>query len=190
MRRARQGALRVAGLALALAACNDTASPVGAPGMSQVEGKNVAGACSPARFPSNEPALLGCCQDGQRNWVTRDGQQGALRIYDAPPCTEADGVGTDCGVGSDPFKPCAYGPCGARIEWRVIAEAIHIFVPGSKPTKCGWQVAGVAQCLEGCDWPAGATRWNPEPYADQVTYAGLTGTCPYRRCLKGGTPSQ
>ena len=91
--------------------------------------------------------------------------------------------------GSDPFKPCDYGPCGARVEWRVTAEAIHIFQPVSKTEKCGWQVTDVVTCLVGCDWRAGSTRSNPEPYAGQALHGGLTGTCPYRRCLRGGTPA-
>jgi hypothetical protein len=190
MRTAEKGAGQLTTLCLALVACNDPATEAAYSRLTQSSSpSNTALACSPDRFMGNE-TLVACCQDGLRNWATIDGHQAAYRIYDTPACREADGVGTNCGVGSEPFKPCAIGPCGARIEWRVMGDAVHIFEPGSKPSKCGWQVAGVRQCLIGCDWPAGATRWNPEPYTDQATYTGLVGACPYRRCLKGGTPSQ
>jgi hypothetical protein len=180
------------------AACDEASSPagptvvktgssIGNSAPTQIQGdRNVAGACSPGRFMES---VISCCQDGPRNWATIDGHQAALRIYDTPPCTEADGVGTDCGVGSDPFRPCATGPCGARIEWRVVAEAIQIFQPTSKSGKCGWQVSNVSTCLVGCDWPEGSTRSNPEPYAGQATYSGVTAGCPYRRCLRGGIPA-
>ena len=159
-------------------------------GLSQsLQSDHVATACSPHRFPSNE-SFVGCCQDGMRTWSTIGGQSAAFKVYDAPACREDDGIGTNCGIGSEPFKPCAYGPCGGRFEWRVTARAAHIFQPVSQSEKCGWQVAGVTVCLTGCDWPAGATRSNPEPYTDQVTHPGLTGTRPYRRCLRGGTPAQ
>jgi hypothetical protein len=189
MRRTGLMAWHVTALCSVLVACNDTGSLVGTPALSLIQdNKSVAMACSPELLPSNE-TNVGCCQDGNRMWATMDGHRMGYRLYDAPPCREADGLGTNCGVGSDPFKPCDYGPCGARIEWRVTAEAIHIFQPVSKPEKCGWQITNVTTCLVGCDWPVGSNRSNPEPFAGQALYAGLTGTCPYRRCLRGGTPA-
>jgi len=149
--------------------------------------KNAAGPCSPDGFPSGVGNPINCCQEGNRTYHTNDGRTLVYRIH-AAPCTEADGVGTNCGVGSSPFVQCVYGPCGARIEWAVTAEEVHVFVPVSRPGKCGWEVKNVIECRVGCDWPAGAVRQYPEPFVSQVQYPGVTATCPYRNCHVGGIP--
>jgi hypothetical protein len=46
-------------------------------------------------------------------------------------------------VGSNPFKPCTYSPCGARTEWIFRGEEVKVFKPISKPNKCGWHVWGI-----------------------------------------------
>ena len=63
-------------------------------------------------------------------------------------------------VPADPTGTCVYGPCGARIEWSVDAEAVHIFKPTSKPGTCGWAVENVTtcsppQCGDDRGWPVG-----------------------------------
>jgi hypothetical protein len=151
--------------------------------------KNAAGTCSPDGFSSAVGNPISCCQDGNRTWDTRDGRTLAFRVH-AAACTEADGVGTNCGVGSSPFVQCTYGPCGARIEWAVTGKQVHIFGPVSMPNKCGWEVENVVACRVGCDWPAGAVREYPEPFVDQIEYGSLTATCSYSNCLVGGIPAR
>ena len=148
--------------------------------------------CSSGRFPTNVSNPVQCCQDGNRTWHTNDGRVLAYRTY-GRPCREANGVGTNCGVGSTPFVPCAFGPCGGMTVWAVLADEVRVFFPISKPKKCGWEVRNIQTCLisedpDGCVGPPGSTRSKPEPYVDQLLYPGLISTCPFTRCLKGGTP--
>jgi hypothetical protein len=177
----------VATACIPLAACQDAADDdESVQEVSQSD--NVAGECSPDRFPSAVGNPISCCQEGRKTWHTNDGKTLALRVA-GTACTEADGVGTNCGVGSSPFVQCTFGPCGIKSEWAVTAEEVHVFKPVGKPEKCGWEVKNVSSCLVGCAWPQGAVREYPEPFVDQVEYGGLTSTCPYTRCLAGGTPS-
>ena len=97
-------------------------------------------------------------------------------------------------MGSVPFVPCAYGPCGARTEWAIVAEEVRIFEPVSKPNKCGWEVRDIADVIvctdpDGCDWQVKGFRFYPEPYTDQPIYGGVTATCPFVRCRVGGVPA-
>lgn len=152
-----------------------------------------AGMCSGDRFPTSTSNPVQCCQDGNRTWHTNDNRVLSYRLY-GEACREADGVGTNCGVGSTPFVPCAYGPCGVRTEWAIAAEAVHIFHPTSKPAKCGWEVSKIIECRvssdpDGCG-RLGTTRSYPEPYTDQPLYSGVAATCPFRQCLVGGTPAE
>lgn len=152
-----------------------------------------AGMCSGDRFPTSVGNPAQCCQDGNRTWHANDNRVLSYRIY-GEACREADGVGTNCGVGSTPFVPCAYGPCGVRTEWAIEAEAVHVFHPTSKPAKCGWEVSKIIGCRVSSE-PAGCgrlgnTRSYPEPYTDQLLYSGVTATCSFRRCLVGGTPAE
>ena len=152
-----------------------------------------AGICSGDRFPTSTSNPVQCCQDGNRTWHTNDNRVLSYRLY-GEACREADGVGTNCGVGSTPFVPCAYGPCGVRTEWAIAAEAVHIFHPTSKPAKCGWEVSKIIECRvssdpDGCG-RLGTTRSYPEPYTDQLLYSGVAATCPFRQCLVGGTPAE
>jgi hypothetical protein len=150
----------------------------------QSDDKRKAGNCSPDRFPSAVGNPISCCQEGNRTYHTNDGKTLALRVF-AKPCTEADGESTNCeGTG------CVYGPCGARIEWAVTAEAVRVFKPVSKPEKCGWDVQKVINCRVGCDWPPGSNREYPEPFTNQVQYPGLTSTCPFTGCARGGIPTR
>lgn len=152
-----------------------------------------AGICSGDRFPTSTSNPVQCCQDGNRTWHTNDNRVLSYRLY-GEACREADGVGTNCGVGSTRFVPCAYGPCGVRTEWAIAAEAVHIFHPTSKPAKCGWEVSKIIECRvssdpDGCG-RLGTTRSYPEPYTDQLLYSGVAATCPFRQCLVGGTPAE
>lgn len=152
---------------------------------------SVAEVCSPDRFPPGTPVEQ-CCQDKNRTWHTTDGGVVVFRTY-GPPCREDDGVGTNCGMGSNPFKLCTYGPCGAKNEWVIEGES-NIFHPYSKPKKCGWSVVNIYRVFpcndpDGCLPPSGSRQF-PEPYTDQEPYGGLIGTCPFRRCLNGGIPAE
>jgi hypothetical protein len=165
----------------------------GASGESTQGEQSVAEMCSGDRFPTNLPNPVQCCQDGHRTWHTNDNRVLSYRTY-GEACREADGVGTNCGVGSTPFVPCAYGPCGAKTEWAIEAEDVQIFEPMSKPTKCGWEVLNIIACRvtadpDGCA-KIGGTRSYPEPYTDQTLYSRVTSTCPFRRCLVGGVPAE
>jgi len=156
-------------------------------------GQPVAEECWADRFPVLGGIPVQCCQDGQRTWHTNDNRVLAFRTYGSP-CREADGIGVNCGVGSVPFVPCAYGPCGGRNEWAIVAEEVRIFEPVSKPNKCGWEVRDIVDVIictdpDGCEWQVKGFRFYPEPYADQPIYGGVTSTCPFRRCLVGGVPT-
>jgi hypothetical protein len=157
----------------------------------ELSGANRAGTCSPDGFSTRtSPEVLMCCQDGHRTWSTRDGTSLAFRVH-ATACTEDDGVSTNCGIGSVPFKQCTYGPCGARIEWAVEAAEVRIFMPRSKLDKCGWEVSDIGECLTGdtCDWYKKGVRHFPEPYSDQPLYPGVIAGCQFNRCFVGGIPS-
>ncbi len=180
----------IAATCLSLGGCSD-AGPVADPRLLATTGSDqrIASLCSAERFPTNQVNSISCCQDGDRTWHTNNGTRLVFRTYDGNVCTEADGISTNCGVGTSPFVPCTYGPCGAKNEWAVDAEAVFVFMPTSKPDKCGWEARGVTGCALGCDWPTGAVRGHPEPFVDQVQYGGTANSCPYTRCLKGGIPS-
>ena len=89
---------------------------------------------------------------------------------------------------------CVYGPCGARIEWSVDAEAVHIFKPISNPGTCGWAVENVTtcsppQCGDDRGWPLGVDRHHPEPYEGQDLYDEVVlPSCRFRTCEAGGVP--
>jgi hypothetical protein len=105
----------------------------------------------------------------------------------AARAAKANGKSTNCEGGED--EGCVYGPCGGKKEWVVEAEEVHIFKPVSKPRKCGWAVRNVIACKVGCDWPKGSNRSYPESFTNQTEYPGVTATCPFNRCVRGGTPT-
>jgi hypothetical protein len=148
--------------------------------------KKVTGAtpCSGSNFPSNIANPPECCQDGEFLWhIVGSGAdigKVAKRML-GRPCTQANGR-VNCGVGSNPFVQCTFGPCGAAKVWAAGISPSHVFVPGSQPKVCGWDTNGDPVPLEG-----GATYY-PEPYAGQTLYPGVTATCPYTTCLPDGTP--
>jgi hypothetical protein len=171
------------GVSVRLFAARPSESAQGkSPGAELCDGKRFPVALSPAQ----------CCQDGNRAWIkAANSNIVVLRTY-GPPCREDDGVSTNCGVGSEPFKPCAYGPCSAKNEWAIRGETANIFHPTSKPKMCGWSVTNMLE-FPICNDPGGCgnlggTRDFPEPYTNQTVYAGVPGTCPYTKCRKGGTP--
>ncbi len=143
--------------------------------------------CSSDRFPTGTGNSSQCCQEGNRTWHKSSNGNLVYRTY-GEPCREEDGVGVNCGEGSN--KLCAYGPCGARVEWALEAEYAYVFRPTSKPNKCGWSAVNITDYFlckdpDGCG-RIGGTRDYPEPYTGQPLYGGVTGTCPYKRCLAGG----
>jgi hypothetical protein len=156
-------------------------------------GRPRAGACSDDRFPNTLPNPVQCCQDGNRTWHTTASGILVYRTY-GPACREADGVGTNCGLGSDPFVPCAYGPCGTKNEWSIGAEEVWVFAPVSMPSKCGWEARGITRCTttdaDGCEWQKRGVRGFPEPYVDQPVYGGVAASCSYTHCLAGGRPAR
>lgn len=129
----------------------------------------------------------------------------AQRVYGAA-CREADGVGTNCGQGSDPFQACAYGPCGAKSEWLMQTEPvalgsglcepghdcpIHIFEPDR--SRCGFQAEDIMDCISDDHPRCGDVTppdvfWYPEPYVDHPLSGTIVGTCPFNECKVGGTP--
>jgi len=149
-----------------------------------------AGNCSGDRFRKDRPNPISCCQVGDHTYATPDGKTLVFRSF-AKPCTEADGRSTNCVVQEegDP-QACVYGACGGKIEWRVKAEKVHIFKPVSRPEQCGWAAVGNLTCIEGdCkDWPTGG-RSKPESFTNQTEYPGVTATCPFAHCVRGGTPT-
>jgi hypothetical protein len=182
----------VAALCISLAACNDSRITGGerfdefqTPQIALE--KNIGGDCSGDTFPSNLPGPLSCCQDGNRTFHTTSNASGAGTVLalrgQGTACTEADGVSTNCGVGT--AGPCFNGPCGAHIEWAVIAEEAHVFYPESKPAMCGYEVKNVIEVRSGVDWAVGSSHAKPEAFADQQEHSGATATCPYRRCVAG-----
>jgi hypothetical protein len=184
--------IRFAARTLAAAVCLSFAVSYAAPNAARNtseheqpnEKRNVAGPCSPDGFPTRTGNPISCCQDGNRTWHTNDGKTLVLRIR-GTPCTEADGVGTNCSG-----RECTYGPCGSRVEWAVTAKEVHIFRPNSKPETCGWEANDVIACKVGCDWPEGAVRRHPEAFVGQKEYPGVTAACLFTDCLKGGIPKQ
>jgi hypothetical protein len=173
---------------LLLLGCEGSGIPVDA---EELAVRAPAGTCDGGRFPTINP-VESCCEEVNRTWHMPGGGRLAYRVY-GDPCREADGVGTQCGAGSDPFVPCVYGPCGARNVWVLHAEEIHVFRPVSNPDKCGWHAEGITSCqsFEGdeCEWENQGSRSFPEPYDGQEGYEGTTPSCPYRRCLVGGIPA-
>lgn len=186
MREIRFAARAVAAACLSLAVSYAGANPTAKTSEHErpKDKKNVAGPCSPDGFPAGNVNPISCCQDGNRAWHTNDGKTLVLRIY-GTPCTEADGVGTNCSG-----RECTYGPCGAKVEWAVTAQEVHIFRPNSKPETCGWEANHIIACRVGCDWPAGAVRNHPEPFVGQKEYPGVIAACPFTDCLKGGIPKR
>lgn len=142
--------------------------------------------CSGSGFPTNVGDPLQCCQDGEFTWhiVGSGANLGrvAKRIY-GRPCRQSDGVSKNCGVGTNPFVPCTFGPCGSRTEWVAGSNPSRVFVPSSQPNVCGWDTNGDPVAAEG-----GASYY-PEPYTSQTLYPGVTATCPYNLCLIDGTPA-
>jgi hypothetical protein len=177
---------------VSLVGCSEPAGP-------SVEGivrdiQAVAGDCDGGHFGFNQglPNPLSCCQDGNGSWHTNDGKMLAHRVH-GDPCREADGTGTNCGLGSQPFVQCEYGPCSSRKVWVLQAASVHIFHPTSNPAKCGWDAEGIKSCQnfegEECDWQVKGSRSFPEPFTDQAVYDGTTATCPFTQCLVGGIPA-
>jgi hypothetical protein len=152
--------------------------------------KTIVSNCSPDGFPITVDGVKkvpqSCCQEGNRTYHTNDGETLAFRIL-AKPCTEADGVSTNC-----EGRGCFYGPCGAKIVRAVTAKKVNIFKPASEPEKCGWSVHNFINCKEGdCkDWPNHAKRSEPERFNNQEEYSGLTPGCPYTGCARGGIPTR
>ncbi len=149
--------------------------------------KKVTGArpCSGSNFPSNIANPPECCSDGEFIWQIVGsgadiGKVGKRML--SSPCRQANGVSVNCGVGSNPFVQCTFGPCGAAKVWAAGINPSHVFVPGSQPNVCGWDTNGVPVPLEG------GTTYSPEPYTGQPAYPGVIATCPYRDCLPDGTP--
>jgi hypothetical protein len=97
----------------------------------------------------------------------------AQRSY-GKPCRQSDGVSMHCGIGTSPFVPCAYGPCGARIDWVAGSNPSFVFFPTSQPRVCGWDARGQSSF--------------PEPFTNQTLYPGVTPTCSFTDCLPDGTP--
>ena len=164
----------------------------GAPQKPSQPAQSLAEICSSDRFSVNSQDPVQCCQDGNRTWDAPDSQRLVYRVYGLP-CREADGVGTNCGEGSSPFVQCTYGPCGGRVEWAIKAQSVHIFLPVSKPSKCGWEALGILDCIksddaDGCG-KLGGTRSYPESYTGQPLYPGVIPTCGFTKCLVGGTPA-
>jgi len=147
-----------------------------------------AGNCSGDRFRKERGDPLSCCQEGNRTYhIPADNRKRLIfRTYDKP-CTGANGQSANCEGGES--EGCVHGPCGGKREWVVDAEELHIFKPVSQPGKCGWAVRNVIACREGCDWPKGSNLSDPEPFTNQTEYPGVTATCPFNRCVRGGTPT-
>jgi hypothetical protein len=152
--------------------------------------QRTAGNCSGDRFPKRVGDPIRCCQEGNRTYhiPAPNSKRLIFRTYDKP-CTEANGRSTNC-EGDETNQECAYGPCGGKREWVVEAEKVHIFKPVSRPRQCGWAVEGNLKCIEGdCkDWPTGGKSF-PESFTNQTEYPGVTATCPFNRCVRGGTPT-
>ena len=149
--------------------------------------KKVTGAstCSGSRFPPSAGDPLQCCQDGEFTWHIVGGGANLGRVAKRSygrPCRQADGVSKNCGVGSSPFVPCSFGPCGAKNEWVAGSNTSRVFVPGSLSDVCGWDTNGDPVAAEG-----GASYF-PEPYTSQTPYPGVSAMCPYNLCLVDGTP--
>jgi hypothetical protein len=144
-------------------------------------GDKIKSNCLPNRLRKDRGDALSCCQDGDRVYLTLDGKRMGFRTFGGKPCTLADGKSTNCN------SNCVYGPCGAKIEWVVTAEEVHIFKPVSNPGKCGWEAHKVIECNEGdCkDWPIGGNRSDPEPFTNQKEYAGAKAACPFTVCRGG-----
>lgn len=142
--------------------------------------------CSGSRFPPSGGDPQQCCQDGEFTWHIVGGGANlgkvAHRSY-GRACRQSDGVSKNCGVGSNPFVACAYGPCGAKSEWLAGSNPSRVFVPSSQPNVCGWDTNGEPVAVEG-----GASYY-PEPYTSQALYPGVTAMCPYNLCLVDGTPA-
>lgn len=140
--------------------------------------------CSGNRFPTNVGNPLQCCQVGESTWhVVGSGAslgKVAKRTY-GTPCRHSDGI-SKCGVGTQPFVPCAFGPCGSSNQWTSGINPSRVFVPFSQPNVCGWDTRGVPVPQEG-----GASSF-PEAYTSQALYPGVVATCPYTACLADGTP--
>lgn len=136
-----------------------------------------------------------CCKLGNQAWskiTTPTRQTLRYQTFSAGPCREADGEGTNCGIGSYPFVRCAFGPCGQQTEWVLRADEIHIFAPNTKPLVCGWVAENISDCgsMEEPDGECkvGSNRHFPEPYIDQPVYDGVMPSCPYNQCAIGGRP--
>ncbi len=83
--------------------------------------KKVTGAtpCSGNNFPTNIANPPECCQDGEFLWQIVGsgvdiGKVGKRKL--GRPCTQSNGS-VNCGVGSNPFVQCTFGPCGAAKAW-------------------------------------------------------------------------
>ena len=191
MRGTRRGTWILAATCSLLAACQDEAVVGNEAQEVTREGKSPqANECRPERWRTDRPDPGMCCEDGNRTWAVFGGTRLAMRTF-ANPCTEADGVSTNC-AGTTGVA-CVYGPCGARIEWSVDADAAYVFKPTSKPGTCGWAVQGVractgTQCGDDRGWPLGVDRQHPEPYAGQELWGGLEPACEFRVCVAGGVP--
>jgi hypothetical protein len=168
----------VAAVCLSLSA-GDAAIVPTEPQQVKQPGDKIKSNCLPNRLRKDRGDALSCCQDGDRMYLTLDGKKLAFRTFGSKPCTLADGKSTNC-----EGTQCVYGPCGAKIEWEVYAGTVRIFKPKSGPNQCGWEVQGITKC-EGCDFPIGGNRSDPEPFTNQKEYAGAKATCPFTEC-KGG----
>ena len=157
----------------------DAAIVLTKPQQAKQPGDKIKSNCLPNRLRKDRGDPLSCCQDGDNMYLTLGGHDLAFRTFGGKPCTLADGKSTNC-----EGKGCVYGPCGGKIEWVVTAGTVHIFKPKTGPKNCGWDVQGITKC-EGCDFPIGGNRSDPEPFTNQKEYAGAKSTCPFTEC-KGG----
>jgi hypothetical protein len=142
-------------------------------------GDDRATTCSSCRFPTNLGAPLRCCQQGQLTWhIPPNAPNRVAQRQFALACRQSNGISTKCGVGSNPFVPCAYGPCGARADWiHDGSNPAMVFFPTSQPTVCGYDASNTSDQF-----------FFPEPFTNQPLYPGVAPSCPYRACLVDGTP--
>jgi hypothetical protein len=156
--------------------------------------------CDSARFPQAKTQVQ-CCQEGNSTWHN-DGNGNLLYRTYGTPCREEDGIGMNCGVGSNPFKQCAYGACGAKNEIIIAAKKVYVFKPGaaasptnilsppSLPARCGfaaYRIFNIPPCtVPGCVPIGGEVSFSfPENYLHQQLYPGVQGTCTFTSCKNG-----
>ena len=196
MSRTRLVALVVTAVCLSFSAGDAGIVPTERRNVKKPDGK-IKSNCLPNRLRKDRGDPISCCQDGDRMYLTLDGHKMAFRTLGGKPCTEADGKGANCEGQQDDPQTCAYGPCGAKKEFIVTAEKVHIFKPHvehhGKPKKCGWTVNQFIECKLGdCkDWTKGSDHSDPETFDEHKhkEYGGVKPSCRFTGgCAKGGHP--